>query len=124
MERAQTTVFTDVYSVVSGNIIGSGFSYNIDINYTALIQNNLFLEGGGIHIGGGASAVSFQNNIVDCRFICDGDPPGCFCNNLLSPDNACLQEIWERFSYDNFSADPQFCGVDTVRTGKHAAELG
>jgi len=113
MERATWTITARDWAVVSGSIIGHGISSNLTIHSpSALIMNNLFLEGGGVYVDAGAGGVTFQYNIVYCPFYCEGDPPGCFCNNILSPDNSCLQVIWERFSYDNFSADPQFCGIE------------
>jgi len=100
------------YCKVTGNILG-GPGSAVDIQYSpAMISNNLFLEDGGVLVEPGGGGVYFDNNIVYCEIICNGQPPSAACNDFLGPDTPCLQALFQLYWFANFSADPQFCGVE------------
>ena len=93
----------------TGNIIDGRPGYHMSVYEECTISNNLFLDGTGIAFG--APTPLFRNNIVLCPIECDNVPVA-ICNDLLVTDSPCVQAMLADGASKNFSANPEFCGVE------------
>jgi hypothetical protein len=107
------TIYTGPNCRIFNNIIAGGVGYHLGLYDACDVRNNLFLENGqGIGVLGAGAFADLRRNIVLCEIECQIEPPSTFCNDFAGPDTPCLQTILTVSDPgENFTDDPQFCGV-------------